>query len=86
MYHAPNQMYYFRGDDWAGLTESQRMGILNAVRAVSGLATFGGSVYGHRKKGVDWYCTILASLVWSGLAAEVTARITGFIVQAATGE
>jgi hypothetical protein len=114
MYHAPNQNYYYMGDDWYGydeglgqdMTEDEaliptfaptdeivvpdaekkaknRALALHAIRAGTGILATGGLIYGHRKRGMDWYCSILASLVLGGLAAGAATGITGAIWNAA---
>ena len=93
IYHAPGQMYYYQGDDWYGLeqlgaafSEKKQSAVVHAVRFGTGAAVTGGLIYAHRKKDIDWYCSVLASLVWGGIAAEVTARLTGYILAATQSE
>ena len=115
MYHAPNQNYYYMGEDWYGyegglgqdealveegapeavpVTEEvvaedggnkaqKRAAALHAIRAGTGILATGGLVYAHRKRGIDWYCSILASLVLGGLVSGAVTGITGAVWNAA---
>lgn len=52
---------------------------LHAIRGGTALLATGALVYVHRQKDMDWYCSILASLVLGGAIAGAVTGVTGAV-------